>query len=242
MVRVRGALALCLALAGCDDVFHLRHVPELPDAPAVDLHPAAYYDFEENVADTGVLRDRTLHGHDGICSTAACPSAVQGAPGHGLAGAFDGTQYVTVPQFAMTAFTVTFWVRADDRVGTMCPVNRVFGSVSSDSWQLCLEVDANDVATLHFYTAVVSSIESNQPMPLGTWHQIGMRWDGALLAIFFDRHAVALGPGTTEFDTGAIVLGSDINDTTLVSPLIGALDDVAIYDRALTDSEIMLTP
>jgi hypothetical protein len=37
-------------------------------------------------------------------------------------------------------------------------------------------------------------------------------------------------------------LGTDVDGVILKEPLTGALDDVAIYNRSLTDLEVMMTP
>jgi len=246
MVSMRGVLALVLALAGCDDIFHLRHVQEIdarPDTTADSLRPEAYYDFEDFVLAEGVLHDRTSRGHDGACAMSQCPALVDGV--HGQAGLFSGSQRITIPTFAMAEFTVMFWLRIDDRDVVVCPVNRLYGPNGSDSWQLCLMLGADDTVHAWFWTSDVSAVAeaSSLPMPLGSWHQLGIRWNGSTKTIFFERTAVASVATTILFDASPIMLGTDINDGSVVtSPLIGALDDVAIYNRALTELEITMTP
>ena len=246
MVAVRCLLARCVVTAGCDDVWHLRHVDEPPDAPGVtDLHPEAFYDFEDPADLTGMLRDATGHGHDGACAAAMCPSSTPSFGDRGLAGLFTGTQYVTVPSFAMNEVTVSFWLRLEQPSIGNCVVNRLYGAANENSWQLCATLNLQDQVVLRFHTteAPMTLPSGVLPMPPGVWRHIVIRWDGSLKSIFFEGDMAISTNGDTRYDGGPIVIGADIdNATTVVMPLNGALDNIAIYTRALDDDEVRLTP
>lgn len=74
---------------------------------------------------------------------------------------------------------------------------------------------------------------------LGTWIHAAIRWDGVTKALFLDgqlssAHAAA----ERTLLVGDVVLGADQAFGSQISPFPGLVDDVRIYDAALTDDEI----
>jgi hypothetical protein len=199
--------------------------------------PEALYTFEEPILNTRQVPDVTGNGHTGRCGIGECPNQMIHV-GHGMAAAFNGDDQLTIDGFAMDVFTVAAWVRVDLEAVHMCPLSRLYQG-DLNSWQLCLVLSSGSMLHLTFHTVDGVIIQRTQlAMDLGTWHHVAIRWDGTTKAIFYDGVEAVTGAGTTMFGNGSILLGRDLDVGGPVAPLIGSLDDVAIYARALTNTEV----
>ena len=240
-----------LLVAGCDQLFELGHVQ--PDAPLfLDAAPGcvgdttlttglvAWYQMESIARDT--LVDSSGNGHDGTCSIAigTCPTP---APGKFCGGLhFDGLkQIVEIPSAsdleASPEFTVAAWLSVDQfPTHSLCPLNKLYGTTGDDAWQLCLEPDLS----LGFFT--VGSMlysDSSQALTPNTWFHLAILYDGTNMVIAVNGLALTqLVAGPTMFDSQPVTIGADIDGALTTAPFIGTLDDVRIYNRALTTEEI----
>jgi hypothetical protein len=225
-------------------VFHVGHVDDvpgpMPDAARSGDH-VPYDEFE--TPRPLAIPDASGHGHVVASTSLECPDSTASLTGHGQAAKFSGAEMVTIPPFAMDAFTASWWMRIDQTGNVICPVGRQFGGGSGNSWQLCAAVGPATESVFFYTTEDPSTLQSNALVAtLGSWNHYALTWDGTKKVIYVDRVEVASGPGTTRFDTGAILLGRDLDDGMPIAPLFGALDDVAIYQRALSADEIAATP
>ncbi len=67
---------------------------------------------------------------------------------------------------------------------------------------------------------------------LGVWHHIAVTWDGQILKLFRDGDLKAQSPGPQ--------LGSDMGGTSFGSYFKGYLDDIRIYNKSLSATEIKI--
>jgi len=226
---VRGLLTLWL-LAGCDGVFGLRTF-SVPDAPPSGL--VAWYPLDYATVMTFI--DATMRGHTGTCTSPQCPVAVAGH----LDGAmrFDGVDdqidIADAGDLDLAAFTIAFWVWIDDLTHGGCPVNKPFGTGSEDSWQLCL--DSTGVVYL-FSTG--SNTMSSTALTAGAWRHVALRYDGGEATITLDGADVAIVLDTIAYDANPVTLGADTNLGQVDAAFAGMLDEVKIFDHALTRDEI----
>ena len=234
-------LALVSLVTGCDEVFDLEHLTAVDaaagDAPAANAL-VAWYPME-NIANSTL--DDIVGDHDGACVPTQCPTVVKAMGVIGSALAFDGiAQLVTVtgsPELATTSgFTVALWVHPDQIASDAgsCPVNKRFGTVDDNSWQLCA---IGGVWTLFAGAVRVEGV----PVEYSTWHHLAATWDATTRALWLYTDGVALGQpaaADVEFDDGKVVFGGDIDAASVVARYMGALDEIRIYERALGPQEI----
>ena len=73
------------------------------------------------------------------------------------------------------------------------------------------------------------------------WTHLAGTWDGVTKSLYVDGvlRATAESEGVA-FDANDIVLGADRDAGALANPMLGALDDVRIYDRSITAEEVAL--
>jgi hypothetical protein len=233
---------LLLVIAGCGRVgFTPIEGDARSDAPPVAAGSLlAWYPMNDLGGTGDQLVDISGHGHHGTC--VACPTVVAGRLGRALA--FDGvTDRFSVPFTpelgTTTGFTVTHWVQlVATPTGRQCTTTKSFGAGDYDSWAICIEQDQtvtfyDDSATLQHGQATTVPIE------VGRWRHVAIRWDGTTQQILLDGVVMADDAFTgIAWDDQSINVGSDLASGAINTPFGGWIDDLRIYDRALTDVEI----
>ncbi|HTH04315.1 MAG TPA: LamG domain-containing protein [Ilumatobacteraceae bacterium] len=238
-------VALALALGGCNVVFGVDPGEGTPgDGP---VHSCAGIEVADGLIGwwplTTVNQGRVpaCKGPDGICADGTCPTVENTGP-FGGALRFGAGRFVEIPGQPLVTgpvVTVAFWLRSDtDTTEYTCPVNKLHGDMGYNTWQLCLDqrfptsgwVDAANVA----HTLMTPAYQTRK------WTHIAMRWDGSAAVVDVDGLLRAASGSTGIVDDGSpIVLGADRDNSNELSWLEGALADVRIYNRFLTNEEIM---
>ncbi|MBV8761341.1 MAG: LamG domain-containing protein [Deltaproteobacteria bacterium] len=214
-----------------------------PDARAFPSGLLAYWPMDDDPA-KGSLDDASGNGHIALCATGvSCPTMIAGV--HGNAIHVDGSQYARVTwgpwlgtsgPFTYAAFV---YVEQDiDQVAFARPV----GANVGDSWDAvtwsvasgngtCLE-DADNTGANQAVCGAVT--------PLDTWVHLAGRWDGATAALFINGAKVGqkVTPAV-ELDMHDIMIGTDENTGSPAYQFHGRIDDLQLYNRALTDAEIL---
>jgi hypothetical protein len=162
---------------------------------------------------------------------------------------FDGsTGYVQVPnssslQSPTTAITLSGWIYLnglDNTWGPACIVNK---STSSNYGQYILHYSTWEGPyigmTLNGGTMGIG-IHFDNPFNYQSWYFVAATWDGDTAKIFVDGIEISSNPltGVIEPDTNAVLLGLN-TPGDYFNFLDGKLDGIRIYNRALSESEIM---
>ena len=225
-------------LCGCQTVFGVHHVDPAPvdasmiDSPIPGL--VAYYPMDDLGPATACMTD-ALGGPSGRCNN-GIPALVSTI--HGSGYQFDGTAYITVPStpaMQTPPFTVTVWISLLSPQATIdqCPASRVYGAAHENSWQFC--VSSGQV----FYGGGNGEFYADgTSITVGTWHQLAMTFDGTAIQGFLDGRALMTTPATIFLDAQPIVVGLDLDSGVPSYPFPHVVDELAIYDRALTPTEL----
>ncbi|GAA5482207.1 LamG-like jellyroll fold domain-containing protein [Haloferula sargassicola] len=155
----------------------------------------------------------------------------------GGALAFDHSigQSVTVPSAdplnPVSAVTVAAWVRANHWIDN----GRILQKGSSDNQYRFHAEDGVFVWQL----AGIGRLETPLP-PANQWVHAAATYDGSRMSIWFDgvEVATAAASGPLATSTDPLYLGTKIPNNSGKNTLDGALDDVRLYARALTSTEI----
>ena len=191
----------------------------------------------------GVVADASGHGHDAMCSS--CPLVVAGKVGAALR--FDGmTNVLAVPDApeldTMFGVTVAAWLWLDALPSTTyyCFLNKPLGTGANDSWQACITTgDATYFGSDLSPTAPTGDdLLDPTPFPGTTWKHIAITWDGTTKQIWIDGMLRTSDSAVLAFDSQPIVIGYDVDNGTPEGALAGILDEVRIYNRALSASEL----
>jgi hypothetical protein len=207
------------------------------DSPGV-----VHWAFDENAGTTAA--DWSGSGYSGTVSGAQWVAGMPG--GGGAALRFDGLDdsvQLGAVDIGGQALTISLWFKADD-FGT--PSARLISKATSTSesahyWMLST-VDSSPKLRFRLKTngATTTLIASSGTLSAGVWtHVVGV-YDGSTMRLYKDGVMVGSTPKTGTVDTNSSVTAAIGNQPTGGGsrPFDGVIDDVRIYDEALTDPQI----
>ncbi len=183
--------------------------------------------------DDGAL-DSSGRGHHATCR--ACPALVTGKIGGGYRFTASLGHLLVVPDHAdfRGSYTVSAWIHADPTNEQIAILSKPFGTGTGNSWQLELLEDDR----ISLSGGSPHSLRSTDIIPAGEWHHIAGRFDGNEKELFIDGEEIDEVDATVEYDGHGIYLGGDQNNGDEVLHWEGVLDDLRVYNRALSDDEI----
>jgi hypothetical protein len=171
-----------------------------------------------------------------------CPQVIPGRNGNVLrfnGGNGEGAMLPDTGVTRLQAFTLALWVNKDSD-GEWSYFAKTFAAATTayNSWQV--EDHASKQLGFTTHNAGRHDVLYTTDASPSMWHHIAMSFDGATKRIYIDGGSVMqIGePDPVQYDTGDILLGCDINNQVIVYPYFGSIDDVRVYSRVLSDSEI----
>ncbi len=199
-----------------------------------ELPPIAHWKFDDPPDDADGALDSSGRGHDATCR--ACPSLVPGRIGGGYRFTAALEQILVVPDHPdfRGFYTISAWVFAEPTLDQIAILSKPFGDGTGNSWQL--EVLEDDLVSLSGGSP--HSLRSSNIIPPGEWHHLAGRFDGTEKELFIDGEEIDEVDATVDYDGHAIYLGGDQNNGDEVLHWDGVLDDLRVYNRALSDDEI----
>jgi hypothetical protein len=184
----------------------------------------AAYSFEGNTL------DNTCHHNDGVPQGITFISdGVSGQAAH-----FDGTAHIRVPRSESldltNGMTIACWIRAEDLAGWVEPVDK---GIDFDGYEL---MTADGTLFVRFGNATVFQ----GSVPLGRWVHLAGVYTGSETRAYVNGVRVGQGPaGLLHAMDKDLYLGCWADRAGNTSRhLRGALDEVRIYNRSLTDVEM----
>ena len=208
-------------------------------SPPVTAGLLAWYRFEDEPADDDEVLDSSGNNRNGSCTAGDCPTV---APGRvGLAYDFDGVDdYVLVDDsdgyFDGTAgFTVAFWTFVRATGGEHAVVSKPFGTNFANSWQ----VSAFPPDQIQLRVTMGGTDPSPGTLTINQWTHYAATWDGTTARLYRNGSVIEMSTPTVTFDTSPIVVGGDLNRVDQFGfALDGLVDELLIYDRALSPGEV----
>ena len=209
-------------------------IPEPVDPGTDGL--VAYYALENDVNDSS---GNGLHG-----TIVGNPTFAEGPAGYGMAMEFDGETYVDCsndPRLDITGpFSGGIWIRPDtlgglDSVAPLCKAGVGW------SWQLRFAWGSggqDDIIGWQFNAPPGGStwIYVGQPLPVGEWYHVAASHDGETVRCYLDGVETDSAPMTAINSSPASLL---IGSEGWGFHWIGGIDEVVIYDRALSEGELL---
>ena len=182
--------------------------------------------------------DASGNGHDGEISN---PDWVEGKKGQALQFGGEGSDaFVTVEStntLNVDECTFMAWINADHWNGTRQIVGKSVHGGCAGRTQYGLFSEGG-VFKLRFETeSGRADITSDLP-PTGVWTNVAFTNDGDTATIYINAEAVATGdvPGTLSANDDPWRIGQDCERLNYV--FAGTIDEVSLWDRALSDDEI----
>jgi hypothetical protein len=202
-----------------------------PAKPAA-TNLVAHYLFDGNVAD----------------ATGAHPATVFGAPTYtagkvGQAIKLDGLRdYVDSPgTYNLTSYTVALWFRVDGGTG-----QRDVFSLYDELGGHGILLEVGDPATIRFLhrspvssTGGGTSIYTTSTYGDGAWYHVAAVKSATTMSLYVNGELAATGTDTTVFDKALAHLSVGVlRVDSLIRYLPGAVDDLYLYGRDLSQAEI----
>jgi hypothetical protein len=186
--------------------------------------------------DGDTIRD-SKNGLDGACLPGPCPARVAGVFDRAIS--CDGTNAFVVPfdprLTLASEFTVSLWVA---RTGGTTAISKPQRFGVGATYELiagangfCTDPDPGPDGEDCMFATMSSGPE---------WVHYAMVWDGTEKILYLDGIEAARAAAVTVFDDREVVICADAEDgPSPTTPLVGAIDEVRIYRRALTATEIV---
>lgn len=217
------------------------------DGAAVDAPPGAGDDastsglllwFELEALVDGVTLDSTS-GVAATCAAPRCPTVRAGRIGDALDfGGSDEVRIAWDPAFETPKeFTIAAWFFSVGADGAI--FSRPHSLDIWNTWQLeIINGDGTPAFTTSDLAGEHNKLQGPQ-LDAGVWSHLAGAWDGATKTLYVNGAPVATRPlSDVVTDELPLVIGFDINSGSNQLHVTGGIDDVRLYDRALSPAEI----
>jgi hypothetical protein len=224
----------------------VRRLPDTP--PPLMLH----WEFNAAADDGKLLLDRSGQGRHGrFVGNAGRVTLVPGPEGFGQALALNGIEEIVElaePQWSrlddsFEQFTVAMWVRPEGSGNREVFVCGKMGAPLRRGWQLCLTADTRLPRLVFFRSAadnLPTELIGNIPLPLNKFSHLAMIFEGGESArLYVNGHLAGELTQVPPRMNGANRVNFQVGnrgDGFRSQHFEGAIDDVRIYQMALTSS------
>ncbi|MEA2096008.1 MAG: LamG domain-containing protein, partial [Candidatus Cloacimonadota bacterium] len=199
--------------------------------PIDSTYSEGYWQFENN------LLDETTNNNDATCTN--CPTYTE----EGLVGGaynFDGVDdFINLGNdpsiYPASQLTISLWVKLDELPNTITDITQHLGDGNSKA-----HLRTTSDNKIYFAIAEKGSVNSNTVLTANAWYYLTAVYDGSFVRLYINGNT----DGTPDSASGDIVWGT-INNAQIGGQtggtgglLKGSFDELHIYSRALTSTEI----
>ena len=186
-----------------------------------------------------------VSGGTGTCTTTQCPTVTTGFRGNALL--FDGgNDCIVIADYAalhQPTLTVAVWVNANGLQDSSAVAKRVddMTGTAYDTWELGAGIMGELELTSNHNGASEQIGTPPGLLAIGSWQHVAFTWDGAVKRLYVGgiERAMAASAQPLSYDTNNAYVGCDDNGS-LVRFFSGAVDDMQVYSRALSSTEIQM--
>jgi hypothetical protein len=206
--------------------------PSAPDGPPAGL--VGWWSFSERAG--RLAHDGSGLGNTGTVFGARRTAAGHSGPGLRLGGRRDRVEIARSPSLLLTrALTLEAWVRPDrTRPGWRSVL--VGGRAGSPAYGLYSSSDTTVPAARAAATAERTG-RGGRPLPARRWTHLAATWDGSVLRLYVDgvRRGARRLTGRLAGSARGLRIGGGLGGRWFT----GTLDDVRVYNRALSAAELV---
>ncbi len=211
--------------------------PAPPAAPPPDL--LAQWRFDDPAAESAI--DSSGRDHH-----AAIHGAVPVAGQVGQARWFDGADDYLEAAYAADlypsdAVTVEAWVKPDS-IGQQRSI-LMAGRAEGVTWSYYLLLADTGVARFGVFASQIAYVAGSTVLTPGTWHHVAGTYDAAAgkVSIYVDGalEGTKAAGGALRQVGSPLTIGANFYMSELRNPFAGAIDEVAVFGRALAEAEIL---
>jgi hypothetical protein len=191
-----------------------------------------------------------IGGHDGtfFAGNAAVPPSITPSGKIGAAFSFDGTVHVRVPhspELTPAQITAEAWIFPTLQSGDhQTVIARGSPTNEDDAWWMGVFNGRPRFWSKHVGPTGMMLLEAPFAIPLNAWTHLAISFDGATKCLYVNGAQVGLQRGMSplvyEPAPVPVTIGSDWGFGTSSARFTGLVDEVALYNRALTMNEIFV--
>lgn len=203
------------------------------------------------LAKTSLVSDANLQGYwrlesDGTDSSGngytlspgTAPTYTTGKFGNGADFETTSSQYITRSEAGLRfngAKTISCWIKPESLYGDQYFVG-LWNSSPNNYYQL--KIDSSGGLTFQV-GGVSGAVTSDAKVSIGSWYHVAGSWDGTTYSVYVNgtKKSGASGGSELSQDAGGFSIGR--TGDYAGGYFDGIIDDVAVFDRALTDAEIL---
>ncbi|MBA7661216.1 hypothetical protein ES703_69231 [subsurface metagenome] len=209
----------------------------IPTTDPGDANLVAHYEFEGNANDSS---GNNYHG-----TAMGGPVYVDGVLGQALDFEYDNDTSVEIEPFDVegSGITLACWIklesqsRTDARIISKC--NPDDSSTGGHWWKLGTHSNLRLRCRLKTGGTTVERNSANYTLSLDEWHHVAMTYNGSQVQLYKDTQSVGSWAQSGTVDVNSLIpvaIGNHpVNGDRAFD---GLIDDVRIYDRALSDDEV----
>ena len=207
-----------------------------PATPPCATPPSGMVSWWPAEGDANDIQD----GNDGTFN--GTPAYGSGRVGQAFSFNGDPANYVSVPSntnLDLTQFTVDAWVYPTTSSGIRHVVDKEPPSSNSSNYYLALE-DSNTVE-FGFMPGQYQYVDSTVAIPVNTWTHLTGTYDGTTVRLYINgvlNVSTAADPSFLIPPTGQ-PLAIGIRNSAFTNAFVGLIDEVEIFNRALTGAEVL---
>ncbi len=183
----------------------------------------------------GIGTDDSQFGNDATLDAAATATANRHGWGSNALSGYATAANSAALQSDFT--TISFWVKPNS-LPASGEVYLLSNGGWQERWKISMPGHGKTVFTTHAGGACCSDMDSGTPLTVGTWTHVAMTHDGAKDIIYFNGVKVNEKNVTGTLDKTKHPLGIGYDPIDNGSIFDGSLDDIAIFNRALSAGEI----
>ncbi|MGB5052698.1 MAG: LamG-like jellyroll fold domain-containing protein, partial [Caldilineaceae bacterium] len=206
-----------------------------PEAPPISANLEAGYNFDEA---SGNAIDISGHSRNATLQNGATRTTGKTNSGLSLDGTDDFASLGTW-SIAGSAITVSAWVKADDWKSSEDVRILSKASDTTEQGHTWMLSETGNLLRFRLKTNGTTStlIANSGTLPTNTWTHVAAVYDGSMMKLYQDGVEVGsqAKTGTLDQNTQAIHIGNNPDNSNHFD---GVMDDVRIYNKALTQTEI----
>ena len=225
--------------------------PDSLNPPPVDITTGlvGYWPLDEGMGNSFINDRSGNNNHGGVAVLDLATAWTPGKVGRALEipdvmGGAVVVQRTASIDSINSGLTIAAWVyrNAGIRDRHHAVLSRQLGGASREFYNLAFHNDALIVWLYAESPAPTISVRATTgTAPLMTWIHVAVTWDGSTVRLYQDGAEVGTGPFTARMPAGTtpVLLGSNANNAIVNQPLLGRLDEVRLYNRALPREAIL---
>ena len=176
--------------------------------------------------------DESGNGNDGTLVNMEDADWVDGVVGKCLDFDGSGNEYVDIPSLTLgTAWTVSCWYNPD----SFTKYAHLFTADAQNDFTFKLDIVTGEVC---FYTSTSGGVWSGYNLTIGVWEYLVVTYDGTNVKIYINGDEKVSSAETLDIGATGYKIGLFRNVEFRAEASDGQEDEVRIYDKALTASEV----